>query len=514
MSRSAGRRALAAGILAVWAGLVALHVRREYFKPLATRLAEGSRALAPGSQFYVVRMNGRPIGMATSRLDTVPEGFAFEDVLTVDVPALDTFHSAVARTRLQLGRALQLRNFDFELRSEVGEFSVRGETRGDSVLELEVGAGGGAQHSRIRMEEGFSLATALPLRLAAAGQLRVGGEYSARLFDPSVLATRDVTVRVTGRDTLIVADSAEYDTLRAQWHAVAYDTVPAWRIEESYGGIAVESWLDEDGRVVRASSPLGFVLEREPFEIARADWLAGRADRAFAQGYGGIIEGTAIASNVDLDALEQVNRLAVRLLDVDLVGFDLEGGRQRLHGDTLFIEREAPGALAPAYRLPYRGRGEPMQELEATPLIQAADPQIARVARRAGGGTDDPLVAAQRLHEWVYRFLEKDIALSIPSAIQVLEAGKGDCNEHTVLYVALARALGLPARTAVGLVHVRGRFYYHAWPEVWLGRWVAVDPTLGQFPADASHLRFLVGGLARQIELIRIIGRLRLEVVV
>jgi hypothetical protein len=31
-------------------------------------------------------------------------------------------------------------------------------------------------------------------------------------------------------------------------------------------------------------------------------------------------------------------------------------------------------------------------------------------------------------------------------------------------------------------------------------------------PADATHLRFLVGGLARQVELIRLIGRLDVEV--
>src|SRR2546430_8966554 len=47
-----------------------------------------------------------------------------------------------------------------------------------------------------------------------------------------------------------------------------------------------------------------------------------------------------------------------------------------------------------------------------------------------------------------------------------------------------------------GLVYLDGRFYYHAWPEVWLRDWVAVDPTLDQFPADATHLRFVVGGLA------------------
>ena len=76
-----------------------------------------------------------------------------------------------------------------------------------------------------------------------------------------------------------------------------------------------------------------------------------------------------------------------------------------------------------------------------------------------------------------------------------------------MLYVALARAIGLPARTDAGLVYLRGHFYYHAWPEVWLGQWVAVDPTFGQFPADASHLRFVIGGLARQVLEGREVGR-------
>ena len=151
--------------------------------------------------------------------------------------------------------------------------------------------------------------------------------------------------------------------------------------------------------------------------------------------------------------------------------------------------------------------------LEPEPLIQSRDPAIVAQARRIIGNTTDPVEASRLLTDWVYRELDKDITLSVPSARQVLEAKQGDCNEHTVLYVALARAVGLPARTAVGLVYLRGHFYYHAWPEVWLGEWVAVDPTLGQYPADASHLRFILGGLARQVELIRLIGRLQLEVI-
>ena len=71
---------------------------------------------------------------------------------------------------------------------------------------------------------------------------------------------------------------------------------------------------------------------------------------------------------------------------------------------------------------------------------------------------------------------------------------------------------GIPARAAAGLAHVGGKFYYHAWPEVFVGKWVAVDPTFGQFPADAAHLRFVYGGLARQAELLRLMGTLRIDV--
>ena len=120
---------------------------------------------------------------------------------------------------------------------------------------------------------------------------------------------------------------------------------------------------------------------------------------------------------------------------------------------------------------------------------------------------------AEKINRWVHDSLKKEITFSVPNAIEVLRTRKGDCNEHTQLYAALARALGIPTRIATGLAYVNGKFYYHAWPEVYLRDWVAVDPTFGQFPADASHLRFVVGGLARQTELLRLIGNLKINVV-
>jgi transglutaminase-like putative cysteine protease len=107
--------------------------------------------------------------------------------------------------------------------------------------------------------------------------------------------------------------------------------------------------------------------------------------------------------------------------------------------------------------------------------------------------------------------VKKQITLGVPDALQVLASHRGDCNEHTQLYVAIARAAGIPARAAAGLAYLDGKFYYHAWPEVYLGTWVAVDPTFDQFPADAAHLRFVNGGLGEQAALLRLMGRLKID---
>jgi transglutaminase-like putative cysteine protease len=135
------------------------------------------------------------------------------------------------------------------------------------------------------------------------------------------------------------------------------------------------------------------------------------------------------------------------------------------------------------------------------------------------GDAPDRAEAAKRIYDFVYEGVQKSPTIGIPNGLQVLRTMRGDCNEHTALYVTLARAAGIPSRIAAGVVYnstLGQGFYYHAWPEVRLGvdeAWVSIDPTLGQFPARATHLKLVTGDLDRQIEIIGTIGRLALEVV-
>jgi len=134
------------------------------------------------------------------------------------------------------------------------------------------------------------------------------------------------------------------------------------------------------------------------------------------------------------------------------------------------------------------------------------------LAREIIGPERDAKRAALLLNAWVYDHVRKVPTVSIPNALQVLEMGQGDCNEHAVLLAALGRAVGLPTRLITGAIYLNDAFFYHAWCEVWLDRWVPIDPALDQFPADATHIKFIVGGLEDQLGMIDIIGRLGLEV--
>jgi len=326
-----------------------------------------------------------------------------------------------------------------------------------------------------------------------------------------------VRLEIKAESLFVVNDSSVFDSTSGLWKGVLPDTIRAWQIV-SQSGTGIGGWVDEQGRLV-ATSQMGFHLERLPYEVAFENWrretdrtVAAARPRPVAANRD-VLETSAIASNKRLRG--HLERLRVRLGGVALSGFDLDGGRQAFSHDTLTVTREDAQKLAARYfaieglqRARYSG-----PELKAEPFLEVEHHEITALAARIADGSREPRVIAQRINAWVYDSVRKEVTVGIPSALHVLHTRVGDCNEHTQLFVALARAAGVPTRIAAGLVYVDGKFYYHAWPEVLLRGWVAVDPTFGQFPADASHLRFVSGGLGRQTELLRLVGGLTIDVI-
>ncbi len=135
---------------------------------------------------------------------------------------------------------------------------------------------------------------------------------------------------------------------------------------------------------------------------------------------------------------------------------------------------------------------ETKDALESGPEVNSNDPEIIALANKitADSGSDSDKVAA--LNHWVYSNLDKSLSTNLSTASQVLSHKTGDCTEHTVLLLALLRAVNIPARELAGLIYMGGDFSafgWHAWTEVAIdGRWVQVDPSWDEVIGNATHI--------------------------
>lgn len=510
------RGAVAAGVLLAWAAGLALFLRRERAEAPARRLAEAAMRVAPGGTYYRVERNGRHVGYASSTVDTAQSGFSVVDYLVADLPVGGRAHRVTAQSEVRLTRRLELADFALSFEADSAPIDVTGRVIGDSVVAFAISHGGSASSAdshRVTIDGPILLPTIVPLVLALGEDLAVGRQFSLSTFDPTIPGTRRMGVRVAAESLFTVSDSARLDTRTGRWVSAHTDTVRAFQLA-SDGPTEFRGWVDRQGRLVAVEQALGFALHRTAYEEAFENWRLGTGSGPSASHEGDLLSETAISAGA-LEAARIRQRLVVRLAGLDASRYVLNGGRQHWSGDTLTITREDSTAMIAGWTRPADRamRRRYRRELAAEPLLERDAPSIRALALRLTSSTRDPAVAARRLMRWVHDSVEKRVAVTIPSASQVLAVRAGDCNEHAQLYVALARAAGIPSRVVAGVAWVNGRFYYHAWPEVLLNDWVAVDPTFGQFPASASHIRLVRGGLASQAELVRLMGRLHLDVI-
>jgi hypothetical protein len=154
-------------------------------------------------------------------------------------------------------------------------------------------------------------------------------------------------------------------------------------------------------------------------------------------------------------------------------------------------------------------------------LVESDDPKIVAAAEKAAGGAADPWQTALALERFVYEAMaDKSYTQAFDSAAAALASGRGDCTEHAVLLAALARAKGIPARAAIGLVYVEQKFLYHMWTEVHLaGQWIGLDATRARQGTSGAYLTLAHTSLetasayASLLPVARVAGKLAIEIV-
>jgi tetratricopeptide (TPR) repeat protein len=128
------------------------------------------------------------------------------------------------------------------------------------------------------------------------------------------------------------------------------------------------------------------------------------------------------------------------------------------------------------------------QYLKATAEFAADNKEVQDRAREITGADRDAWSVARKLADWTHKNLEwKYVAHADASA--TLATREADCTEFSELFIGMARSLGLPARMVSGLAYSGSSFGGHAWVEVWIGKWIELDPTWGTNFVDATHIR-------------------------
>jgi len=479
-------RSLSALVVLAWLGQMGLLYRS--IQASTTNLASDLSRYGSSAQWRGVYSRGDKIGFMVGQTVPTADGYDIQEDGRIQMTLLGATSAARLHTAVQVDKAFEVRSFQFSMDPGTGPIEIGGTVDGRR-LQLTVKTPSGTRTETRELPERPALSLNLSRRLAAEG-LAPGKHIETTVFDPATLRNETMVIDVQAREVVRAANRP----------------VPAFKVLTRYAGITSTSWVTDTGEVVREESPLGLIVVKETPESATALSVPGdvQAD---------MLEAAAVVPSPPrrIDDPSAVEKLVVRLDGVDLSGPEVQGAGQTVSGnvvevrdtETLKAEEAAPDLSA---------------WLRPELFLESDAPEIVAEAKKAAAGATAPRLIAERLTRYVNALLEKKPTVSLPSALEVLRTRVGDCNEHTALYVAMARALGLPARIAVGLVYVRGGFYYHAWPEVYVqegrgrGRWLPVDPTLNQFPADATHIRLARGGLDRQVAILPAIGHAKMRV--
>lgn len=491
------------GIVLVWVLASLLLLDRVYLAPRRGLPLREDQTLgkAQTESWMGVYLGDEKVGYSHSTEGPDGKGGRFaQNRTTLRLTALGATQEVTTLLRYTMARDYSLKDFGFELYSENHDIKVRGLVNGNA-LTFDILSAGQAQKKTVALKGPLYLPESLE-PLITQRNVKPGQKFSFQIVDPSTFDVAPMEIEYLGPESLDFKGRK----------------VNALHLRSSFHNVVSESWSDENGEPLKETMALGLTMVEETKDEALKFSAGGKAPD--------LLNKFAVPASRDIPEARRARYLRVRIhgLDPDEWGKSVADWRQVVSRDSgltkgdsiliLLVSCEDTDSLR-AGSLPLSSPAlirDKALDLQATPLLQVDDPRIQKQAKDILGGEKDSWKAARKLSSWVYDNLAKKMVVSIPSALDVLESKEGDCNEHATLYCALARASGIPCQIAVGVVESEGAFYYHAWDLVYVGRWVAIDPTFGQDIADATHLKLIEGGLERQVDLVSVMGKLRIEV--
>ena len=469
-------------ILATWAILFGQLLSRDYF--VKTLDIRETQAIQRGREesFLGIYFKQERIGYVKNRMITNDDGggVLYQNAI-LNLNILEKTYPVEMYLEAELTNKSLLENFRFSLSSPFYELNANGVVHGDKV-HFTMNTGKDEISNVIQLTEPPFISTHMRSYLLQKN-LQEGEKFKIPYFDP---------VTMSGKESII-----EYKGFKKELFYRQARVYKLHHFVETISGIRISFYLDEKGKVIKETSPAGFVFMSEP-EFRATDI---------------VYKGTEVLSSVSVQAIGRLpdisalSSMRYKLKIPEDTSFDFDQDRQTYQDDLLIVNKENVPSIGSIVCF-----GED-NELQSTPYIQSDNPYILRQAKSIVNNVTNDLEKIRALTQWVYINLDKKPVLSIPDALSTLRSKVGDCNEHAALFAALSRSLSIPTRVVAGVTYHEGMFYYHAWNEVCLnGKWISLDTTKNQFPADLTHIKFVQGETNEQIKIGALLGRLKIEI--
>jgi len=409
----------------------------------------------------------------------------------------------------EVNEDLSLRNFSFSFDGSGQKLSVFVEAKSDGL------------HITTKSEQDTS-ETVIPHSgdiyhtdmihlLVARDGLEIGKSYSYPVFEAMTMSLSNVQIKVLNKEKLTLPNGTVADT---------------YKLDINLKGIQTTSWINEDGDVYKEiSSVVGITstaVRETKEEAENMDFVSKEVLNQPAPEID-LIKASKIVVDKPINDPNKVKSMDIKLLGATSGDVVIDNTFQSLlsQGDDYLVLRvqkldyKSLANSLPAETVPYPvGDDQDRTYLKEESLVQSKNPLIIEKALEITKDAPNRWQAAKAIAQWLYRNIDKEMRVTIPSAIEVLTSMKGDCNEHSTLFAALSRAIGLPTKVCAGLVYQGDGFYYHAWNEVYMaGRWVPIDATLNRIEMDAAHIKLAEGSLDAQTDIVNLIGKLNVKII-
>ncbi len=287
----------------------------------------------------------------------------------------------------------------------------------------------------------------------------------------------------------------------------------AYKMVTRLHGQEVTTWIDRVGRPLLEISLGGVIISALEDEKTAVHYLTQAALNKSEV----LLDFSLIKSNMVLP-----NPAQLSFLEVVMSGFDKDIGmpsdeRQRCErlGDEFICQIES---RSPSETGITNSSQDPSAKRYLLPsnTIPSNNQRIRQMADEIVAAGDGTLERIHLILEWIQQNIGQH-PVDVFSALDVLESRKAECQGHTYLYAAFARALEIPTKVVNGIVYsddLQG-FLYHTWAESLVnGHWIAIDPTFHQVPADATHIKLVEGEHpAELIPLINLIGKIDVRII-